>query len=162
MTVIFLILTSVHIFNQRSDGEEPIAIYNEIAIVTHVIDGDTIVVDIEGNSQKVRLIGIDCPELDEAYGDEAKAFLIEEIEGESVYLTKDVRETDEYDRLLRYIWTEIPQQNNISVNSMINANILKAGYAQTMMVVPDTAYAKIFEEIEAEAKSNNIGLWQSE
>ena len=34
-------------------------------LVTRVIDGDTIEVDIDGTSYKVRYIGIDTPELDD-------------------------------------------------------------------------------------------------
>ena len=51
-----------------------------VAVVTHVVDGDTIDVEIGGRAERVRLIGVDTPETKrpdtpvECYGPEASAF----------------------------------------------------------------------------------------
>jgi len=75
-----------------------------IAKVTEVIDGDTII--IEGG-YRVRYIGIDTPEIHpevEAFGMEAWQANRQLIEGKEVRLERDVSETDKYDRLLRYVY----------------------------------------------------------
>ena len=81
----------------------------EEAYVTKVIDGDTIWALINGNEEKIRLIGIDCPEYTkeiEAYGKEATEFTTEKLLNKTIYLQKDITNTDNYDRLLRYVWTQ--------------------------------------------------------
>ena len=80
------------------------------AKVIRVIDGDTIEVGIEGSLYKVRYIGIDTPEMvhppepAEYFSKEASEKNRELVDGRTVLLEKDVSETDEYGRLLRYVW----------------------------------------------------------
>ena len=80
------------------------------ASVIRVIDGDTIEVAIDDRTFTVRYIGVDTPETVhpekpvEWMGPEASAVNKELVEGKTVYLEKDVSETDKYDRLLRYIF----------------------------------------------------------
>lgn len=80
------------------------------ASVTKVVDGDTIEVDIEGKSYKVRYIAMGTPELHhptkpvEYYAQEAYEKNREPVEGKTVMLEKDVSETDRYGRLLRYVY----------------------------------------------------------
>ena len=89
------------------------------ATLVRVVDGDTIVVRMNNEDYKVRLIGINTPEsvAPETYrtansteGMEAselvKAMLSDVT---TVYLQKDVSDTDQYDRLLRYVWLELPE-----------------------------------------------------
>ncbi len=79
------------------------------AYVTKIIDGDTIGVTIDGKYYKVRFIGINCPEYTkeiEPYGKEATEYTNEKLYNKTIYLQKDVTDTDDYDRLLRYIWLE--------------------------------------------------------
>ena len=80
------------------------------AIVVHPVDGDTIVVDIDGVEEPVRFIGIDTPESVapdrpvECFGPEAKARTAELLpEGTVVRLERDVEARDRYDRLLAYV-----------------------------------------------------------
>ena len=72
----------------------------DVARVTQVIDGDTI--RVEGG-YKVRYIGIDTPEMGEAFGMEAWQANRKLVEGKKVRLERDVSETDKYGRLLRYV-----------------------------------------------------------
>ena len=68
----------------------------EEAYVTKVIDGDTIWALINGNEEKIRLIGIDCPEYTkeiEAYGKEATEFTTEKLLNKTIYLQKDITNT---------------------------------------------------------------------
>ena len=79
------------------------------ATVVRVIDGDTIEVEIDGTSYRVRYIGIDTPETVhpqkpvECFGKEASEKNRELVEGKRVRLEKDVSDTDKYGRLLRYV-----------------------------------------------------------
>lgn len=137
----------------------------EIGIVTRVVDGDTIIVTIEGIDEKVRLIGIDTPESvgqysknPEPFGKEASKYTEDMLLDEVVYLTKDVSETDRYDRLLRYVWIEEPHKTDIET-SMFNAMLLINGYAETMSIKPDTAYETLFKQFQDQAQQEKKGMW---
>lgn len=84
------------------------------AEVKRVIDGDTIEVTYQNTDHKLRMIGVDTPETVhpskpiEYFGKEASAFTKKALTGATVYLEKDISETDRYGRLLRYVWLEKP------------------------------------------------------
>jgi len=120
------------------------------ATVVRVIDGDTIEVDIDGRLYKVRYIGIDTPEVGRPGADEATAFNAQLVSGKTVYLEKDVSETDRYGRLLRYVWVE---------EAMINAVLVANGYAQVTTYPPDVKYQQDFLELQKQAEANGLGLW---
>lgn len=74
------------------------------AVVVEVIDGDTVVVVLDGQEQHVRLIGVDTPEREECGYDEAADALAVLVEGRAVSLVPGAQsDTDVYGRLLRYI-----------------------------------------------------------
>jgi len=77
------------------------------AEVVNVIDGDTIEVRIDQDIFRVRLIGVNCPEItggkNEYMGLEATQYVVGLVMGKTVYLEKDVSETDQFGRLLRYV-----------------------------------------------------------
>ena len=80
------------------------------AQVVNVVDGDTINVLLDGTEHRVRYLGIDTPETvyptrgEEPFGKEASACNRELVEGATVFLEKCVSETDQFDRLLRYVF----------------------------------------------------------
>lgn len=134
------------------------------ATLVRVVDGDTIVVDIEGEEYKVRLIGINTPEsvasqeyLDRTgkenteEGKSASDYTKKLLENvETVYLEKDVSETDRYDRLLRYVWLEMPEdKENINeiATKMLNGLLLLERIAAPATYEPDTSYEEDFEWI---------------
>src|SRR3954462_11402726 len=84
-----------------SSGDVPAG---QAAQVTRVIDGDTIDVEMSGVSYRVRYIGMNTPERDEACYQEAKDANAVLVSGKTVTLVKDTSETDVYGRLLRYIY----------------------------------------------------------
>jgi len=132
-----------------------------------VIDGDTIEVEMRGETYKVRLIGINTPESTtriESYGKEASNFTKSQLLGKKVYLEKDVSETDKYGRLLRYVWLKKPSEPTDSEirTKMFNAILVLEGYAQAATYPPDVKYAEYFAKYEAEARENNRGLWALE
>ncbi|MBC8263285.1 MAG: thermonuclease family protein [Anaerolineales bacterium] len=126
------------------------------ASATRVIDGDTIEVEIEGESYKVRYIGIDTPELHHPekpvgyYAQEAYEKNREMVEGQTVYLEKDVSETDSYGRLLRYVYVG---------DTFVNAYLVQHGYALVSTYPPDVKYQDRFLELQREAREAGWGLW---
>ena len=104
------------------------------AEVMNVVDGDTIDVLIDGTEVRLRYIGIDTPETvypawgEEPYGREASARNRALVSGKTVYLEKDVSETDRYGRLLRYVW--------LDDDTMVNAVLVAEGYAQVSTYLP--------------------------
>ncbi len=126
------------------------------ASVTRVIDGDTIEVEIEGESYKVRYIGIDTPELHHPtkpvgyFAQEAYEKNRELVEGQTVFLEKDVSETDQYGRLLRYVYVG---------DIFVNAYLVQQGYALVSTYPPDVKYQERFLELQREAREAGRGLW---
>ncbi len=118
----------------------------EKAFVIRVIDGDTVETDL-GN---VRLLGINTPEKKKPYYEEAKEFLIIEIENKSIELLRDKEDTDKYDRRLRYVFYE---------NRLLNVEILQQGIATSFML-NDLKYKDKLAGAEKFAKQNEIGLWK--
>jgi micrococcal nuclease len=60
-------------------------LYTYIAWVTRVVDGDTLVLDIDvgfktRQEHRVRLRGIDCPEMSTQKGEQAKQFVLDELQ----------------------------------------------------------------------------------
>jgi len=126
-------------------------------LVTRVIDGDTIEVDIADTIYKVRYIGIDAPELDDtqpefcASAQEATRYNRQLVEGKTVRLEKDITETDKYGRLLRYVYVG---------DIFVNAELVKQGLAWAKTYEPDTKYQYTLEKAEAEARQAEIGIWK--
>jgi micrococcal nuclease len=122
----------------------------EEALVTEVIDGDTIGVFINNTTYRVRYIGINTPESGEPCGSEATAFNNSLVGGKTVIMVKDVSETDRYGRLLRYVYVD---------DLFVNAELVAKGYAEAVRYPPDTRYAEHFEELEAQARAANTGCY---
>ena len=136
--------------------------------VKRVIDGDTIVLS---DDTKVRLIGVDTPELHysekllkdsrrsgkdvktiQRLGSRAKEFTKEMCLNKAVSLQYDVEKRDRYGRTLAYVYLED--------GTFLNAEIIKAGYAQIMTIPPNVKYADLFLSLEQEARKESKGLWR--
>ncbi|MDD5511133.1 MAG: thermonuclease family protein [Dehalococcoidales bacterium] len=120
------------------------------AQVVRIIDGDTIEVNIYGSSYKVRYIGIDTPEVGQPCSAEATAANRALVEGKTVHLEKDVSETDKYGRLLRYVYVG---------QTMVNAELVRQGYAHVYTYPPDVKYNEQFLDLEREAREEGRGCW---
>ena len=127
------------------------------ALVVRVVDGDTIEVEVDGETYKVRYIGIDTPETVDprrpvgCFGEEASAANRALVEGLIVGLEEDVSDTDTFGRLLRYVW--------LNSQEMVNAILVRDGYAQASAYPPDVRYQEFFDGLEAGARSAGRGLW---
>lgn len=146
---------------------EPSYDYNKV-LVTYVIDGDTLKLE---NGEKVRLVGIDTPESKQNaklkrdlkktdkdavtlinMGKKASRFTNSLASKKYVRLEFDVEKRDRYNRLLAYVY--LPD------GRMLNAEIIKAGYAQILSIPPNVKYQDLFLELQQEARDNNRGLWK--
>jgi len=123
----------------------------EKAQVIKVVDGDTISVGIGGVAYSLRYIGIDCPESGGWMAAEATQANRDLVDGKTVYLEKDVSETDRYDRLLRYVF--------LADGTLVNAELVRLGYARSVAYPPGTKYQGLFEEMEQEARDAGRGIW---
>jgi micrococcal nuclease len=121
-----------------------------------VVDGDTIDVSINGQKKTVRYLLVNTPEtVDprtpiECFGKEASAANKAMVKGKAVYLAKDISETDQFGRTLRYIFTQ---------DAFINAELVKAGYAQVATYPPDVKYEQYLRDLERQAREAKRGLW---
>jgi len=125
--------------------------------VVRVVDGDTIHVRIGARVEKVRYIGVNTPEVhhptkgEEPGGREAAEVNRRLVEGEAVRLELDVQERDRYGRLLAYVWIG---------DLMINAELVRLGYAQVMTIPPNVRYQEVFLKLQREAREAGRGLWR--
>lgn len=126
--------------------------------VTHVDDGDTIKVTQAGQTETIRFIGMDTPEVKDprkpvqCYGAEASVKTKSMLTGAKVRLEPDPLgdNRDKYHRLLRYVY--LPD------GTLMNELLIKDGYAFAYVIFP---FSKIdqFKADEASAQAAGIGLW---
>ncbi|MCG2713470.1 MAG: thermonuclease family protein [Candidatus Omnitrophica bacterium] len=137
-------------------------------LVTRVVDGDTLVLE---NGERVRLIGIDTPEMHESeklnrdasrsqqdvetikqLGRISYEFTKKLVEGKRVKLEFDVERYDKYKRILAYVY--------LTDGTFVNAKIVQEGYASLMTYPPNVKYADLFLKLYQEARENKRGLWE--
>lgn len=126
--------------------------------IKHFIDGDTIAVDMNGTTEKVRLIGVDTPETHkpntpvQCYGPEASAYTKTKIGQQAVRLISDPLSTDRdrYGRLLRYVY--------LTDGTDLNANLIENGYGFYYPYFPFSKSSE-FAVDEQSAIAAHRGLW---
>lgn len=139
----------------RQDSEFQKKLYK----VVKVVDGDTIDVQINGSVFRVRLIGIDTPEVVDprkpvaCFGKEASDKAKEILNGTSVYLENDPTQSDKdkYQRLLRYVFLE----NETNFNQFM----IEEGFAHEYTYDFPYKYQQEFKNAEKDARENKKGLW---
>ena len=141
---LYLSIISLLIFPDIGLADYPDGYYE----VQSIVDGDTFELT---DGKIVRLIGIDAPKAGETCSTEATQHLSSLISGETVYLEKDVSETDIDGRLLRYVYVN---------GTFVNLNLVYDGYAYAVSCPPDVAYASQLADAEQDAIDNDRGcLW---
>ncbi len=125
--------------------------------VIAVYDGDTIKVRFnDGLERRIRLIGIDTPEIADTPSEKqlaallAKRFTFHHLFLKSVELTYDQEREDKYGRLLAYVWTG---------GSLFNEFILKEGVARVFLKFP-FIMRESFIHAQEEAEEEGRGFWQ--
>lgn len=125
--------------------------------VVRVVDGDTIHVRIGERIEKVRYIGVNTPEVhhpskgEEPGGREAAEVNRGLVSAKRVWLELDVQQRDRYGRLLAYVWVG---------DLMINAELVRRGYAQVMTVPPNVRHQDLFLTLQRDARQAGRGLWK--
>ncbi len=126
--------------------------------VISVTDGDTLRVDINGDSTQVRLVGIDTPETNhpsepvQCFGKAATNFLTTLALDQQVRLIADPLSDnkDQYNRLLRHVY--------LRDGTHVNAEIIKQGYGFAYVRFPLSVLDE-FRLYELQARQNEVGLW---
>lgn len=167
----FLYAESTKIYHSK-DGRFSIPFgknYNYADIlVKRVVDGDTLLLE---NGQRVRLIGIDTPEMHpsqklyrdsqrtkqdirtiQELGRRAYEFTKNLVEGKRVSLEFDIEKYDKYNRLLAYVY--------LKDGAFVNAKIIEEGFASLMTIPPNVKYADLFLKLYRGARENKRGLWK--
>lgn len=142
-------------------AQHPAATGGSNASVVRVVDGDTIVADISGRSEKIRMIGFNTPEsVDprkpiECYGKEASARMKELLPAHTpIRLERDAEGRDVYGRLLAYVY-------RASDAMFVNLEMVSEGYAHVLSIAPNTTYAPEFRAAERSARDAGLGLWSA-
>ena len=119
----------------------------ETATVAKVVDGDTIELT---DGRRIRYIGINTPERDQPYYQEASDVNRQLVDGRQVQLEFDQDTFDQYGRNLAYIWVG---------GAMANLEIVRRGFANAFTVPPNVRYQAQFRQAEQAAREAERGLW---
>ena len=116
--------------------------------VTRVIDGDTFETE---TGEKVRLIGINAPEISDIFGQEAKQYLSDLIENKTVGLQSDniSNDRDRYQRLLRYVILD-----GVDINKKMISDGFAFAYLKYHFSKSDD-----YEQTQLQARETNKGIW---
>ena len=142
--------------------DEPVDEIAKIRLI-RVVDGDTLLAELDGQETYVRLIGVNTPEsvASEEYlektgkenteeGKAASNFVRELLSGtEWLYLEYDEEKKDQYDRTLGYVWLS---EDRTDISNMLNARLIMEGHAETMTIRPNIKHAKELSALENDGK----------
>ena len=132
-----------------------------LGTVSEIVDGDTIKAETGRGVERVRLIGVNTPEVDhsgpddDCFGEESKAYLTAMIKGKRIWLTFDEECQDQYGRTLAYVHRGTDQ------HSFVQRMLLQGGWASAYAVQPNVSFRALFESDQALAQSTNEGIWGS-
>jgi len=130
--------------------------------VTRVIDGDTIIVSVDGTEYRVRYLGIDAPasvSIDrpvEFMGREAADLDRSLVSSATVVLEREETDTDAHGQLLRNVWVD---RDGTLV--LVGLELVRQGLARVDPVAPDTKYQARLAEAEQAARDAGLGLWSA-
>ena len=152
---VVLLLTSGE-SDSPAGGEKGKGGGRQAAVVTRVVDGDTVEVQLGGVEEDVRYIGVDTPESVapgqpvECFGKDASEFNRNLVEGERVRLDYGAERRDQYGRLLAYVYLG---------DDFVNAELVRRGYARTLTIAPNDDFEGLFARLQQRAANAGRGLW---
>lgn len=118
--------------------------------VTRIIDGDTVVLS---NGVHIRLIGIDSPEKNDCFANEATKLTSDLILNKNIILKTDIDDLDQYGRTLGYISTEN--------DTLINQKLLEMGAGEYFLDNQNIKYQKEFIAAATVAHEQKVGMWKT-
>ena len=129
------------------------------ALVTRVIDGDTLVVAFSQQypglqaQERVRIIGVDCPESHQApWGTRATRRLAHYVDRKPVLLELGVQSRDPYGRLLAGVYLPDGQ-------TLVQDLLVREGFCDVLVIPPNVEYADRLRAAKSEAQSAKRGIW---
>jgi len=129
------------------------------ATVERVVDGDTVVVSVDGRSETVRLLGIDTPEKAggprpaECFGADASNYAAALLpQGTDVLLSRDQETRDQFGRLLAFV-------HRADDLVFVNLVMVENGYAAPLFFAPNRSLQDAFETAGNNARREWIGFW---
>lgn len=138
-------------FDQRSNGIDG----RPTGVVASITDGDTLRLVVDGEELRVRLIGIDTPELrptPECFADEATDALARLAPvGTRIGYEYDDDPQDRFERELMYLFA--------ADGTFINLTLVEEGYARELHYAPNVRYRDEILAAEAAAQAGRLGLW---
>lgn len=139
---------------QLPEGHSPDA---EVATLVRVVDADTLVVELAGVEERVRLLNIDTPETVhpnegvECGGPEASERVSELVEpGDVVVLEFDEQRRDRYDRLLAGVFAE---------DVFINERLAREGWGEPAYYAPNDRFLEQIEAAWDAAEAEEVGIF---
>jgi micrococcal nuclease len=128
-----------------------------VGVVASITDGDTLRLEVDGRELRVRLIGIDTPEVypdAECWGAEATEALARLAPvGSTLVFAYDHDKRDRYDRELMYLYD--PE------GMFINAALVEQGFAEAILVEPNDRHFDQLRTLERQARDSALGLWSN-
>ncbi len=162
--IVAVIVLAVRATNEGADTAPVTPDGLESATVVRVVDGDTIIVRLDGREQRVRYIGVDTPETvkpdtpEECYGKQASDENHRLVDGQTVYLERDVSNTDDFDRLLRYVYIDGEQDQP---RRFVNLLLVEGGFAEARSYPPNTSRQSELDAAERDARAAGRGMWSA-
>lgn len=124
----------------------------DTAEVAHIFDGDSLEVTIDGGSLvEVRLLGINAPEGSECFGDEAKRALEDRLTGTTITLVADNEESDQFGRVLRYVYVD-----------GVNVNLAMIATGNALAIQTGHSLNETFVGNSENAAAAGIGMWAAD
>lgn len=132
-TILIFLFLSIFSYSQERTGS-----------VVSIQDGDSFVLKTQDSVYRIRLFGIDCPEINQPFGEEATIFLSQYLQDSVVIIEKDV---DKYGRTVADVFYQ---------DTLLNYLLLEKGLAWHY-----TKYSNdtILAEAEKFARNSTAGLW---
>jgi micrococcal nuclease len=127
----------------------------ESAKVVEVVDGDTIIIEINGHQATLRYLGIDTPEIsasDPKPGETARNLNQSFVGGKNIEIYRDVDDRDDFGRLLRFVIVD---------GKFINYEMVKSGNATTFIRLPNVVCSLEMKIAMLNAYETRTGIWQN-
>ena len=134
----------------KTDSRKTIACFAWSGQVVHVADGDTITVTRNGERVRVRLYGIDTPEMSQYYGQNAKEFASAQVMDKTVRVKE--MDIDRYGRVVGLVYVG---------DVVLNRHLVKYGYAWVYDRYCKSDFCAEWKALEAQARKDRRGLWKN-
>ena len=161
IAIIFFLLLTTTLLSQNPNFSYPYN-FSKKVFVSRVIDGDTFVLC---DSQRVRMLGVDCPEISrqnkpaELFSKEASEKTKSLVVHKTVKLTFDGKAFDIFGRLLAYVWmTDSKGKDSV----FVQAELLKNGFARISYYTKEKRYYSLFYNLRNTARKKKLGIWSNE